>query len=220
MNTTTPQISIFDGYGRIRDLSGTADVAVIETLPDDVRDKMFACIAAVKASEAGEARVVAARVAVREKEVVHSAALEAEHKANPAQTHKESLAAVSAAQRPDYKPEPVKINKKTRAALAQADMALAEARSELTRATTEHRVLVATAGEKLNAWRLCLTTPSDFEVRRQYVERSTQDRAARVAAGLSAEPPKIQPAHQSELDKQFAARGKVQNRMPVYHGKH
>src|ERR1700692_694860 len=169
-------LSIFDAYGKIRDLSSDEDVAAIENLPDDHRTKLFECITASKASEAGQDRVAAARADVRQKDAIYNAALEADHKANPPSTHKSALAAVIAANA-GRKPEPVKVNKKTRAALAEADMVLAEARATLTRATEEFPTLQAKAGDAINAWRLCLTTPSRDEMIRNYVNASTDERA-------------------------------------------
>jgi hypothetical protein len=214
----TNDLNIFDAYSRIRDLSSDADVAAIEALPDDHRTKLFECIAAVKASEAGSDRAAAALAAVRTKGEVYNACLESEQKSNPPSTHKSALAAVIAANA-GLKPEPVKVNKKTKAALAEADMALAEARSELTRATGELRTLEAKAGEAINAWRKCLTTPTDEEVRREYVNASSAQRARRVAAGLPADAQKEIPTHRWEIERVFAARGKVQNRQPKYYGR-
>jgi hypothetical protein len=214
----TNDLNIFDAYSRIRDLSSDADVAAIEALPDDHRTKLFECIAAVKASEAGSDRVYAVRADVRTKEAAYNVVLEAEQKANPPSTHKSALAAVIAANA-GAKPEPVKVNKKTRAALAEADMALAEARSELTRATGELRTLESKAGEAINAWRKCLTTPSADEVTREFLAASQAERARRVAAGLPPQPTAPVPVHQWEIERVFAARGKVQNRQPKYLGK-
>jgi hypothetical protein len=265
-------LCVFDAYGKIRsDLESEA--ATIEALPDEARAKLFACITAVKASEAGQDRVSAARKDVREKDAVWNAALLAYEQTQVPQSAENALRAVIAAQRPGYKPTSpdderkamakafakdvakleashaklrkdenspdaaikkvddelararallanTQLPEQTRAAMDAANVSLAEARSELTRATTDQRALEATAGKAINAWRLCGTTPSRDENIRNYVNASTDERARRVAAGLSAETPKIQPhASQSELDKVFAARGKVQNRLPQFLGK-
>jgi len=209
---------LFDGYGKIRSDLDT-EAATIEALPDDHRTKLFECIAAVKASEAGQDRVATARGDVRQKEAVYNAALAAEQKANPPATHKSALTAVIAANE-GRKPVKVKINKETKAKLTDADMALAESRTELNRATGELRLLETKASATILAWKACLTTPTADEVTRQYIKRGDDERVRRVAAGLPAEIPRPVPAHQWEIEKVFANRGKVSaNRLPVYRGR-
>ncbi len=203
---------------RICDLTDGATTAQIEMLEPDVRAKLFACVAAVTNSASGQDRVAAARKDVREKDVAHAAALEVDHKANPPALHKDALARVIAANN-GVKLKRVKVNKETQAALAEADMALVEARSELKRASDELRTLEAAAGTAINEWRKCRRRRQPTKSGASIWQGLSRERARRVAAGLSAETPKIQPAHQSELDRVFAARGKVANRLPVFMGK-
>jgi hypothetical protein len=234
-------LNIFDAYGKLRsDLDQEA--TAIEALPDDVREALFECIAAVKARDACEVRVYEAQHSVRNLEMVFRDALEADQglvaddlagtgykagrKANSV-THQSALAAVIAANA-GRKIAPPKMDKKERAAhdaaeaaLAivrtardEAETALAEARIVLQKATPELRDLDRVAGEKINAWRLCQTTPSAEEVTRQYLQRS-QDERARIAAANPAEP-----NEKCELDKILGARGKSKtNRLPTYHAR-
>jgi hypothetical protein len=213
----TNELNIFDAYSHIRDLTDAETVAAIEALPDDHRKVLFECIEAVTARDACQDQVAVARRSLRGKEAVYHAALDADHKANPAATHQSELLRTIAANE-GRALAPVEVNKEARAALAEADLTLAEARNELTRSSTLLRTLERDAGLAIDAWRKCLTTPSAEQVVRQYIASGQAERQRRVDAGLSAETPKIASKYQSELDKNFANRGKVANRLPVYRG--
>jgi hypothetical protein len=213
-------LNLFNQYGAIRGdlLTDEATVAAIEALPDETRKILFDTISAVTANVAAEERIHVARAEVRKKEAIYNDAVALDYKSNPPANHASALRAVidSNAGR---KPERVKINKKTRDALAEADLALAEARAELNRATHALRPLQIAAGRAINAWRDCLTTPSADAVTRAYIKAGDDERARRVAEGLPAVPPKIVPPHQSEIDRVMSARGKTPNRLPVYRGR-
>jgi hypothetical protein len=212
------QLCIFDQYGKIRsDLASEEET--IASLADDVRGKLFACVSAVNAKTDVEDRVITARTDVRLKDVAYNDAVAKDNKANPPATFKSELERTIAANA-GRAPEPVKINKKSKAHLATTNQELADARSELSRATAELRVLEAKAAEATIAWMGCLTTPSDQEIRRQYINAAADERLRRVKAGLPAEIPRPVPEHEWPIEKVFAARGKVSaNRLPVYRGK-
>jgi hypothetical protein len=214
---TKLSFSIFDAYGHVRPMT-EADAPAIAALSEEENGKFFAVIEACQARDDGQERVRVARADVRAKEAVVTAAHDAEVKANPSATHKQALEAAVAAQA-GRKPEVVRVNKKTRNALAEANLALAEARIELQHATTEGRALEIKSGFCIDAWRRCLTTPSDAEVRQAYVKADTDARMKRVQAGLPADvPPPV--TNQSPLEMAMAARGKQNtNRLPVYYGK-
>lgn len=210
-------LSIFDQRGRIRPLDNGADVAAIEALPDDHRETLFACLAAVTARDEADARMAAARNRVRELDAATTAELYAEPTtvtkigeltlASPTRNadqknaeHVAALRAVSAAQRPGYVPaKPVKDKKKE--AIVAADNALLEARAELIRATAELRRAERKSGEAIEAWRKCLPTMSRDTLMRDHVARGQAARAARVARGESPEPPRPIPQYVSELDR-------------------
>jgi hypothetical protein len=108
---------------------------------------------------------------------------------------------------------------KTKAAMDAANVALTDVRAELLHATAELRTLERKAGLAIDAWRLCQTTPTAEQVQRQYMARSLEERARRVAAGLSAEPVRVV-SNVSELDRVLGARGKVAtNKTQRYLGK-
>jgi hypothetical protein len=210
------QLGIFDAYGRLRDLGSDADVATIEALSEDDRTKLFACIAAVTATEAGATRKVVSIRRVVELDAAYNAALAAWAKSSPPQTQADNVRHHAAASRAGYVPEPVKINKTTRKNLDVATASLADARSEMNIANRELKELEAVSATATNVWRLCLTTPSAEENVRAYVNRSAQDRADRFAATGNAEIVAPVPAQQCELERVLQARGRTKIRGPVF----
>jgi hypothetical protein len=240
--TNEPLISIFDGYGKIRDLSGDADVAAIEGLPDEPHRKaLFEVIAASNARDAGSDRVVAARKAVRIKEIAFADASAAYSGVvplrdtvtgnadnspragatlNPAiknAEHVAALRAVSAAQRPGYVPaKPTK--NKLKAAMDKAEAELADARAEIYRATSELRRLETKAGEAINAWRACLPVMDRNTLMKSHIAAGQAERAARVARGEHPDAPKVVPQYSSELDRIKGA-GKIKPPRPLMSGR-
>jgi hypothetical protein len=229
-------ISIFNAYGKIRDLSGKADVAAIEALPDAMRKPLFACIAACMALDAGENRVIEARKTTRIKEAAYDQTVmayeqpsrtegDADRAANArhvatAQAAMTATArriaeikAVSAAQHAGYIP-PKPFKNKLKAAMDAASAALTEARTELQRATTELRKLEIKAGEAINAWRGCLPVMTRDTLMRDHIAKGNADRLARVLRGEPADAPKIVPQYQSELDRIKGA-GKIKPPRPL-----
>jgi hypothetical protein len=228
-------LCIFDAYGKIRSDLDT-EQATIEALPDDQRETLFVCISTVTARGDCENRVIAARADVRKKEVIYNEAvmafdqtapsdnMHAEAKRNPKHAYEKdaqriaNIRAVSAAQQPGYF-SPKIVKNKLKSAMDAANVALTDARAELTRATGELKVLEARCGEAINRWRMVQSTPSAEEVTRAYIASGQAERMRRVANGESAEPVKAASPNISELDKVLGARGKTAtNRTPTYHG--
>jgi hypothetical protein len=209
-------LNIFDNFGNVRaDLAAMTDE--IEALPDNQRTALVECVTAcVEAGEA-DARVMAARKSVTAKIHEHDAAVDADQKANPAETHQSALAAVIAAGKPGYEPKVVKVNKKARAALAAAVASLAEARGELTVAEREFKRLDAIKGDKVLAWMASWPKITAESVHRGMVA-AENDRKLKIAKGELPKPVVKEPPHQWPLEVVMKARGKVQNRLPVYHG--
>lgn len=99
-------LNIFDNFSRLRDLSGEADQAIVESFDDVTRQKLFDVIRASKARDAGEDRVTAARKSVRELEHAYNNSVAAYEMANPVKaTQADNMRAATAAQRPGYKPK-------------------------------------------------------------------------------------------------------------------
>jgi type IV secretory pathway VirB10-like protein len=262
---------LFDHQGRVRsDLKN--EQSKIEALPDAHRVIFFACLEAVRATEAGQARVTTARLAVRDLEVAHTEAVEAYEKSHPIFVRqRDMIRAVSAAQQPGYvSPPPVddgarekelqkQVKDCTRAhtklvneepivsategneppdakevarkrawqlELAKAASQLAGARAALkadpvmvkanmdglnaslalahadfTRALRELRSLELASGTAIEAWRHCLPIITQEDLKRDYIARGQAERAARVARGESAEPPRAEPNYQSAIDR-------------------
>jgi hypothetical protein len=232
---------IFDGY-TIRDLSSPADVSAIEALSDDHRAKLFECIAACRARDAGSDRVVAARADVRIKEAAHNDAVDAHSgllqsrdsvtgvpdyspragaNLNPVlknAEHVAALRAVAAAQRPGYVPaKPVKNKLKT--AMDKAAAELADARAELYRATSEARTLETKAGDAINAYRQTLPVFTRDDLMKQHVAAGQAERMARVMRGEHPDAPKVVPQFASELDRIKGA-GKLKAPRPPMSGRH
>lgn len=209
-----PSLNIFDHVGHVRDIAP-------EEVPDDQdqREALFKCLAACRAAEEGEARRDAARKVVTERMREHDAALAADHEAHPPATHQENLLAAIAARKPGYKPKPAKIDSKIRDALDSAMVALAEARAELTRATAALKELDRARGEATIAWINVGPSVTQESLHREMVA-AEQERKTAIAEGrMKAPPPKPVRAHQSELDKVLAGRGKAaKNRQPAYFG--
>jgi hypothetical protein len=211
-------ISIFDQHGRPRDLSGDADVAAIEALPDDHRETLFACLAAITAQAEADARMVAARNRVRELEAAtqsdgryaepvtvttigeHTFTSPARNADQKFVEHAAAMRAVSAAQRPGYVPaKPVK--DKNKEAMVAAENAVLEARAELIRSTAELRAAQQKSGLAIDAWRKCLPVMSRDTLMKDHVARGQAERAARVARGECPEPPRPAPKYLSEIDR-------------------
>jgi hypothetical protein len=171
-------ISIFGPDGSVRDLSSAIDVAAIEALSDPQHAAMLTCVDACKARDAGSARVIAARLAVRAKEREYDAAVLAgstvprnsvsgveDHSPragasnDPAVKTAERIAAmkaVSAAQRPGYVAlKAAKENSKA-SAIDTAAAELAGARVEFGHALEDQKALEATAGVATDAFRLAI----------------------------------------------------------------
>jgi hypothetical protein len=215
---TAAEFNVFDAYSRIRPLDSAEDRVTIEALPDDHRRVLLEMVAAVTAAADREERIRVARSEVRRLEVAHSAAFEADRKANPPATHHSELLR-SIAANAGKKLEPIKVNKKARAAREEAEAELALARAELNRATEGLPDLQRASGASIDRWRDCLTTPTADAVARDYTARSQLDRAERLVKTGSAEPAKVVPPHQWPLDVELSARGKTKaNRRPQYLG--
>jgi hypothetical protein len=215
-----PTFNPFDQYGRVRPLDSEDDEA-IETLPDNQRDALMACIAASLAADAGDDRLTAARADRANKLRAHDEALAADQKANPPITHAQALAAVSAANRPGYKPKPVKVNKETREALAAAVAALADARAEYHQAEVALKTLSTRRGEALLAYMHSGDKVTDEQIAREYQARSQAARLAiaeRQAIADQTAPVTAGPVRLSKLDETMSARGKTANRTKRYLG--
>lgn len=203
-------LNIFNAYGSISRTALESEAATIDALPDADRKTLFACIKAVTDRDAGVTRANEARHDLRNKEMAHAAALDADQKANPPPSHQSELARVIAANQ-GRTITPVKLNKKARAALTEAETALTGARITLQKATAELRTLETKAGEAINAWRLRQSTPSAQDVVREYQARGNEERAR-----IAAENPRA-PNQASPLDEIMLARGKTKpNRRPQY----
>jgi hypothetical protein len=204
-------INCFDQRGHfILDTLVTQE-AEIRLLSDDHRQRLVTLAKAAMADKAGQERIRAARIAVHEKEVAHANALEADQKSNPPITaHQAQRAAIDAnAGRPVAQP---KVNKKTRAALEAADVALADAHIEMQHAQTAARDAERAYGAACDQWRRCCHTPSDEEVRRQYIASGNAARIALKAETGSADKVEPVPAGQWALQKAMKARGRQENR--------
>jgi hypothetical protein len=230
-------LNIFDAYGSVRPNVLETESDAVEALSDDHRQKLITCIKSVMTRDAGQDRILAARKDVREKEAIYNQAvmafdqtspsdnLQAEAKRSPKHAYNKDAMraaahkAVIAAQQPDYVAVKAAKPSKLKAAMDAANVALIDARAELSRASGELRTLERNAGEAIDAWRKCLTTPSAEQVAREYIAAGDAERVRRVAAGFSAEPKVAVSPNVSELDKVLGARGKTKtNRLPVYHG--
>src|SRR5260370_31838700 len=177
----------------------------------------MACLAAGRAAEEAEVRVTVARKLRDDRTRVRDAALAADQEANPSILPHQALALVIAANKPGYKPKPAKVNKKTRDALAVAVAELAEARAEYTRAEASLKKLSAIRGEKIVLWMNTQPKITQETVHREMVAKEQATKLA-IANGEIPAPVKAEPVRQFEIDRIFAARGKVANRMPVYRG--
>jgi hypothetical protein len=210
-------LNIFDQYGRVRaDLESEA--ATIEVMPDDQRAALVACLAAARAADDGEDRLIAARKNRDIKNRAHDEALARDHAANPAILPHEALRAVSAANGSNVKKAKTrKLNKEARAALTTAINELADARAEYHQAEVALRTLSATRGDAVLAYMRSGKRVTDEDVAREYQARGTAERQA-IADGTA--PKEVVPVRLSKLDETMAARGalKTANRLPVYHG--
>jgi hypothetical protein len=105
-------------------------------------------------------------------------------------------------------------------ALEAATVALADARAVLNVATHALPALQRAESAAIIAWRGCLTTPDRLAVVRDYQQRSQDEKIARVKNGQPATPAPVVSPHRSPIDARFANRGKVENRLPAFMGKH
>lgn len=204
-------LNIFDQYGRVIPDVLVTEADEIEKLSDADRQKLISCVKAAMANQAGADRILAARQDIRAKESVYADALEADTKANPPITAHQALKAAIDANADRAVAQP-KVNKKTRAALDAAELALAEARIELQHAVTAGPPLEKGFGAACDEWRKCLSTPSDMEVRREYIASSNAARIKAKEETGSAETVKIVPANQWPLQTAMQARGRQENR--------
>jgi hypothetical protein len=132
---------------------------------------------------------------------------------NPAikqREHVAALRAVSAAQLVGYKPVPPVTNE-LRVAMDAASDALQKSQLLLRRYAAELHALETKAGEAIEAYRKSLPVMSRDTLMREHLARNLAERAARVAAGLPPEVPKIVPASQCEFDRVRGA-GKIKPR--------
>jgi hypothetical protein len=188
-------MDIFDSQGGLRALSSEE----VEMLSDDLRlilmdDVLPACVAAT----AGEDRLVAARVNVRQLMVKEDAARAANNAANPPLSHQEALADVVAANQ-GIKRKPRKSNEQTRLALAKVSDELAAARSELTAADRDLKTLSAERGTAIMKFIAAQEPISALDVTKAYLANN-QKRLLDVAEGRAAAPAPP-PAPRSELDR-------------------
>lgn len=242
---TDDTLSLFDGKGRIRDLSSDADVTALEALDPDKRAAAFTCIKAVKASEAGEHRVEEARRAVHAAMDAHRTAVMAgtvtprdavtgvmDHSLRAGATidpavrnaqHVAALQAASAANRPGYVAPKRQKTKATPTEKTHTDLEAAQA--ELRMAIKDQEALAAVAGVATNEWRTAInvsvyewdrTLPEHIarskaqaKLHRDHVAAENAERAARVARGEPAEPPKVEPNFQSAFDAKRARMPRV-----------
>lgn len=203
-------IELFDGYGHI---SADIDPAAVEAMGEIERDALMRCLAAARAAELGEDRVLIARKHRDELNRSHDEALAADIAANPPYTHQQALLAVSEANRPGHKPKPARANENTRKALAAVIDELSEARAELTQAEAALRTLSTARGNAVLAYINSGERASADKIHRQMVEAE----ADRKLAGIAPKVATVQ--HQSQLDAVLAGPGKSISRgskRPVY----
>jgi hypothetical protein len=229
-------LNVFDSYGKIA-IDPERDADAIAELSDAHRVVLFEMIDAVIDRDNCQTRVLEARKSVRELTEAYNASvmaydktkLEDQMKADAHRTPKQinnqqakaiaAIKQVAAAQGPDYVSPKVKAPSKLKVAMDQAADELGKARAELFAATGQLRTLEIKAGAAIDAWRKCGTTPTAYEVAREYQRRSLDERAKNVAAGLPPHPVEPVSPRKSELDKVLGARGKTKtNRTPAYHG--
>jgi hypothetical protein len=227
-------LNVFDSYGKIA-IDPERDADAIAELSDAHRVVLFEMIDAVLDRDNCETRVLEARKSVRTLETAYNEAemafskttvadqTQAEGKRTPKQRSAQdakNIAAVkqvAAAQHPDYVSPKPKAPSKLKVARDKAADDLGAARAELFAATGQLRTLEIKGGAAIDAWRKCQTTPTAFEVARQYQKRSQEERAKNVAAGLPAEPVAPVSPNISPLDRELAARGKTKTvRAPTY----
>jgi hypothetical protein len=230
-------LEIFDG-AHIKEFS-EADLAEIAALPEATRAALLACVTAVRERDACDAAMIAARSDVHQKQyalIVATAALEqplpgpvgpnglpiaegpmAASRTNPALAqakHATALQAVINANKPGYKSPKVKKNP-LRDARDAAEAALQDAQATFRQCMKALQAAEALAGAATNAYRATLPTVTFETLVRGHAARSQAERQKRVDAGLPADPPKIEPNHQSVYDRERAEAGNKRKVRPL-----
>jgi hypothetical protein len=216
--------SIFDSKG-VRDLSSKADKAAIAALSPEHKEKLFAVMDAFTNSVEAGKRLKAATETVNTRIIEHNAADQAfqglrpwidlatgdkaqGNFAEPKIDHRKkdiaatkAAQAVQAAQRPGYKPAPVEVDP-LQVALEKAATALSAAYVEVREAQNAVAVTSRDYGQAVNAWRVTLSV-NNFDTNvKDHLAKQLEQRAARVAKGLSPEyqPVVTEPEYQTPFD--------------------
>jgi len=200
-------LQIFDGPN-IRDI----DPAEVEALDDQTREVLMDTLQKARAAEAGENRLAAARISVRNGMQNHDAALAEYNATQKRVSHADALRQVIAAGLPGYRPvKPGKASAE-QTALDRASVALAENRSELEHATRDYKILSAARAEAIMAWIAAQShTVTPLSNARAHIN-AQQQRRIDVAAGTADAPQIVEPVRQNEIDRVLSARGRAQVR--------
>lgn len=184
-------VSPFDARGRIRDLSGAADTALIAVMPKDQRAIFFQMISDAVEFNAVEDRIGELRTATIKAMNEHERANEANNANNPPLTHQELQAAVLHAHDPDVVPKPKgrrPVNPKPLARLELAHLELIRLREETTQANHDLRRLGRIRGESLKLYMATLPPVTDLDIQRAYQARSGAEALARAKGEIPPAP--------------------------------
>jgi hypothetical protein len=203
----TNSLNIFDNYGAIlKSIDPVAVEALDEHDQQILEDTLLAC----RAAENAEKDLADTRRLVHDAIKKHDLAAKADAEANPGISHVEAARAVFHANNPLLpKPQPKKPNKVTRAALEEAQAELTELQGvALPRAEMAVKTTSKARGEAIAKWLETQVLVTPLSVAVDYAKRSGEERAARVAAGLPADPVKPEVKYSCELERVMTQREK------------
>lgn len=217
-------VEIFNASG-ILDFSRLDQAAVVSLAPE-LQKSLSDLIDANGAKLEAETRKDVATKRVRETLAAHSAAFEANNKANPPPSFFDSLQSAQRAYDRSVgieRPEPVKektshpkiAHKAPADALAKAEIEVTEAREELQAATHYLRRCELAEGAALAVW-INLNRPPDFEsVHRAMIAGERDAKLARIADGKSAAVEPAKPTHgKSPIDQAAKQRPRQSAQQP------
>jgi hypothetical protein len=205
-------LSPFDALGKVRDLSGAADVALIEAMPDSQRGILFKMLGDAKAAEEVELRIAELRTAIAKAMHEQTRASEANTASIKPPTQQELMAAVRHAHEPDMFPAPEKrrpVNPKFASDLAIADAELIRLRDEFAQANRDIKALSLTRGASIGAFLKTMPVITDESVRRDYLQKSGEQRLA-----LAQNPPPAAPAPIYPIEASYRERGSAPKKRP------
>lgn len=210
-------LSPFDSLGKVRDLSGAADVALVEQMPEYQKDILFRMLADAREAEACETKLADLRTAVVKAMHVETLAIEANNKNNPVLTHTELMAQVRHAHDLATMPKPEgrrPVNPKPAAELKAAQENLIRLRQEMAQAQLDFAKHSRARADAIGAYMRTMPVIDDQSNRRAHIDGAAQQRLG-LATG-TIQPPKApaEPTHVWPIEAGYRARKLAPKKVP------